>query len=660
MFSMISLLSVGLLSGVLLISALAPIDAAAEASMPASATNLVPLPVRQVAIGEAFVIGPKTQIVATSQPKVADVAKLLAHDLRLSTGYSLPIVAFNASKPLHDAIILSTGSGGTALGAEGYLLQVTPTLITIRAPQPAGLFYGTETLRQLLPPQVCSPTVVNGVAWKVPGVRISDKPRFSYRGFMLDSSRHIQTVSFIKRTLNLMAFHKLNTLHWHLTDDQGWRIEIKRYPRLTEVGAWRDENGQKYGGFFTQDEIRDIVKYAAERFITIIPEIDMPGHSRAAIESYPDLGCSDSRWSNVMCPGKESTYQFVDGMLTEVMDLFPSHTIHLGGDEVETRQWRNSPDCQKLMKQEHLTSEAALQNYFTRRVAGFLQSHGRRLQGWDEIINGGGLPKSVVVQSWNNPAASATAAKAGNDVVVSLTKYAYFDYSYDTTNLARVYSYEPMPDGLTAQQAKHILGPEACLWTETKPTDAVADEYIWPRLIALAEVAWSPASSRNWDGFKARLLNAHYERLAQMGLGAQGTGDGIRQALIDRSDFDTGTQVGAWDPSQVSQDWKAQDWDVTSFLHKPGDYRLRLNYVSGADGIDVSSVALLQDGKQVAIDTHDAFAGGSSHDNSYRFNLPKYDAKAHYTMRINLRGDGGTDSNGVLYLAGPLSNSTTL
>jgi hexosaminidase len=642
--------------------------AAVTAAQPTPPIALVPQPVHLVATGGAVVLGPHTVIVVGPGKGIQAVADMLAHRLRTATGYAVPI---KPTTPRLAAaagdILLTTAHADPSLGAEGYQLAATPTHIVIRAPQPAGLFYGTQTLRQLLPAQVESQKRVAGVAWRVPCVQIWDQPRFGVRGLMLDSSRHIQSVAFIKRTIARMAYYKLNRFHWHLTDSNGWRLEIKRYPLLTKVGAWRQENGHTYGGFFTQAEVRQIVAYAAARFITIVPEIDMPAHSEAALAAYPALGCTPGPFhvldigegtANTLCPGKPETYTFVEGVLTEVMQLFPSTIIHIGGDECPKSEWVNSPPCQALMKREGLTSEDALQNYFTRQVAAFLAAHGRRLMGWNEILQGGPLPKSVIVQQWNDPASAASAARAGNDVVCSPTGYMYFDYSNETTPLQRVYAFEPMPSGLTPAQAQHILGIEACLWTEGKTTDAIADPFLWPRVTALAEDAWSPAASRNWPDFEHRLQTGVFAHLAQMGLGAvpvdgHPTPTEVMQGLLDRADLDRGVRVGGWAPSQMSETWKTVDWDVTKSIQKPGRYTVQLNYDSGADALMVQSVTLLQNDVVVAQDTHPGRTGAVNTDRIYHFAVPTVVPGATYTLRVSLHSDGGTDSRGSLWLAGP-------
>jgi hexosaminidase len=633
---------------------------------PASPVALVPQPARLVTTTGTFTLGPRTVISVTSQPGVAAIGEMLAQKLRTGTGYPVPVrKGRSESGPRQDAIVLTTLGADKTLGDEGYSLTASPDGVVICAPQAAGLFYGTQTLRQLLPPQIESPSPVYGVVWRVPGVQISDQPRFRVRGLMLDSARHLQSVGFIERTIDRMAYHRLNTFHWHLTDDTGWRIEIKRFPRLTTVGAWRDEGGHQYGGFYTQAQIRAIVAFAAARYVTIIPEIDMPAHSHAALAAYPALGCTPGPFrvldigqgtADVMDPGKPGTYDFVDGVFSEVMSLFPSPVIHIGGDECPKTQWKAAPECQALMRQHGLKDEDALQNYFTRHAATFLAAHGRRLQGWNEILQGGPLPSDVIVQQWNDPRAAAAAARAGNDVVVSLASHVYFDASNDATSLQKVYNFEPMPTGLDPAQSLHILGVEACLWTEGKPTDAVCDEFLWPRLTALAEIAWSPPETRDWAGFRARLLGTHYERLALMGLGTPGTDISpadVRQALIDRSDFDWGTRIGGWEPSQMLETWKTLDWDVTAQVHKPGMYTVLLNYEGGADALAIESVEIMKDGLSLAQDVHAGWTGGATRDRVYRLSLPAYEPAAHYAVRVHLRSDGGTDSHGAVWFLVP-------
>lgn len=412
--------------------------------------------------------------------------------------------------------------------AEAYQLVADASGVRITARGYPGLFYGIQTLRQLL-------RAAPADGWPVPAVRIADRPRFAYRGLHLDVARHFFPVDVVKRYIDLLARYKLNTFHWHLTDDQGWRIEIKRYPRLTEVGAFRKEtmveknfdpyvgDGVPHGGFYTQDEIRDVVAYAAERYVTVIPEIEMPGHAMAALAAYPELACTPgpfdvgTRWGvydDVFCPS-ERTFEFLEGVLTEVLALFPGRYIHVGGDEVPKVRWRESELAQAVMRRRGLANEEELQSYFIRRMETFLNRNGRRLIGWDEILEGG-LPPRATVMSWRGTAGGIAAAREGHDVIMSPGSHLYFDHSQgdpDTEPLAiggyspleRVYQFEPVPDELTAEEGRHVLGPQANLWTEYVTTAAHLEYMAFPRALALAEVAWSPRDRRDWASFRARI-----------------------------------------------------------------------------------------------------------------------------------------------------------
>ncbi|HEU5049973.1 MAG TPA: family 20 glycosylhydrolase, partial [Gemmatimonadales bacterium] len=408
---------------------------------------------------------------------------------------------------------------------EGYRLEVTATGIRLAASREAGIFYGLETLRQLL---AMAPD-------SVPALTIDDAPRFSWRGAHLDVARHFFPVAFVKRYIDFLARYKLNTFHWHLTDDQGWRIEIRRYPRLTEVGAWRKEtivgknfdpyigDSTPHGGFYTQDEIREVVAYAAERHITVVPEIEMPGHAKAAIAAYPELACTPgpfevwTRWGvadDILCP-HDATFAFLENVLTEVMELFPGPWIHVGGDEVPKTRWKASAVAQEIIRREGLADESELQSWFIRRIERFLSSQGRRLIGWDEILEGGIAPGAAVM-SWRGTAGGIAAAREGHDVVMSPGSHLYFDHAQGpeqleplsiggNTPLDRVYGFEPVPAELSPAEATHILGAQANLWTEYLATPDQVEFMLFPRLLALAEVVWSPASAREWESFIRRL-----------------------------------------------------------------------------------------------------------------------------------------------------------
>ena len=424
-----------------------------------------------------------------------------------------------------------------SLPAEGYELNVDGEGIEVRASQFPGFLYALQSLEQLLPAAVYGTEPAPDAAWEVPCVKIADAPRFAYRGMHLDVARHFFSVDEVKRYIDVMAIHKLNTLHWHLTDDQGWRIEIKRYPELTAVGSirkatvvrkeWGTYDGTPYGGFYTQDEIRDVVKYAADRGVTVIPEIDLPGHMLAALTAYPELGCTGGpyevwgRWGvadDVLCPGREKTFEFLEGVLTEVMELFPSEYIHIGGDECPKVRWEKCPRCQAKIRQlglkddgEH-TAEHYLQSYVTDRIGKFLAQHGRRIIGWDEILEGR-APSDAVVMSWRGSEGGIAAAKLGHDVIMTPNSHFYFDYyqSLDTDAepfgiggyipMEQVYSYDPAFPELTPEQQRHILGVQANLWTEYVLSDEHLEYMLLPRLAALSEVQWCQPETKDWNRF---------------------------------------------------------------------------------------------------------------------------------------------------------------
>ncbi len=407
-------------------------------------------------------------------------------------------------------------------GKEGYSLQVLPDKIVLRAKTQAGLFSGIQTLLQLIP----LPDSAREGIFDVPSCKIIDYPRFEWRGLMLDCVRHFMTVDFIKRYINLLAYYKFNVFHWHLTDDQGWRIQIKKYPKLTEVGAWRMEgNGERYGGYYTQKQIREVVAYAKSRFITVVPEIEMPGHCQASLAAYPQNACVPgpfevgTQWgvyTNIYCPAKKSTYTFLDNILSEVIRLFPSHYIHIGGDEVPKIEWKESALCQEFVKEKGLKNEKQLQSYFVRRIERFVESKGRQIIGWNEILEGRGPLKGAVVQSWQGIDGAVQAVKNGLYTVMSPSNYTYLSNNPSDLPLDTVYSFDPMPKGLTPSQQKRVLGIEACMWTERAPQDQI-DGKMFPRLLAIAEDAWTLPQNKNYANFYRR-LQSQYARLSYLGV----------------------------------------------------------------------------------------------------------------------------------------------
>ncbi len=415
------------------------------------------------------------------------------------------------------------------LGEEGYKLEVRGQGIFIEAKTAAGAFYATQTVRQLLRD-----------SREVPWMEIMDKPRFVWRGMHLDCSRHFFTVEEIKKYLDYLAAYKFNVFHWHLIDEGGWRMEVRKYPRLTEIGAWRTAHegeiwnyanlefpgkvsGKRvYGGFYSQAQIRDIVRYAALRHITIVPEIEMPGHCLPALVAYPEVTCSVEKRAErpyrttAYCAGKEKTFEFLEGVLDEVMELFPSKVIHIGGDEVDQFYWANCPDCQKRMQAEGLKDTHELQSYFIRRIEKYLNDHGRMLMGWDEILEGGLAPNAMVM-SWRGIEGGIAAAKAGHQVVMSPTSHCYFDYGYDGTSTEHVYGYEPVPAALSSEEARFVLGAQANVWTEWMPNFARVQTMIFPRMLAMAELLWTPAQNRDWPDFSQR-LNGFYKLFSDEGI----------------------------------------------------------------------------------------------------------------------------------------------
>ena len=496
----------------------------------ASPVSIIPLPARLQTAQGSFTVDDSTPVVIPSKDASARrSAQYLVDTLARTRGLHLKMVE---GGPTANAIVFVRDPKSLVTQAEGYTLDVTSRGVTIDAHDDAGLFYGGITLWQLLTPDAHTGAV------QVQALHISDWPRFAWRGVMLDSARHFQSAADVKLLIDQMAQHKLNVLHWHLTDDQGWRIQIKRYPELTRIGAWRippdaghDGEPQRYGGFYTQDEIRDVVAYAMVRHITVVPEIDMPGHAQAAVASYPQIGVSGERppvsvdWgvNPYLYNADDATFQFVDNVLDEVMALFPSHYIHVGGDEAVKDQWKASPAMQAKIRALHLKDEDALQGWFIGRVGSYLAAHGRRMIGWDEILDGG-VPADATVMSWRGTDGAIKAAKMGHDVVMSPSPDLYLDGVQsdlpDETagriparDLASIYAFHTIPAQLSAAQAKHVLGAQANVWTEHIPTMQHVEHAVFPRIDALSEVVWSPASTHNWKDFVAR-LPAQFERYA--------------------------------------------------------------------------------------------------------------------------------------------------
>jgi hexosaminidase len=495
--------------------------------------GVIPGPASLVSGEGQFTVAAGTRLLcAANNPDCDWVAGYFVTLMKRSRGLQLAPGTGDVAAAPHGAILLRLSGDAGQMPPEGYRLDITADGVTVAAQSRAGLFYGLVTLWQLLTQEQRAATSID-----LASVHITDAPRFAMRGLMVDSSRHFQSAEFIKSFIDTMALHKLNVLHWHLTDDQGWRIEIKKYPRLTSVGAWRtpDESGLKdidpatgkprpYGGYYTQDQIRDIVAYARDRNITIIPEIEMPGHATAAIAAYPQLGSGEAPkgvetgWGifpqlyNV----DDTTFGFLEDVLTEVMELFPGTYIHIGGDEAIKDQWKASPHIQAQMRALNIADEKALQGYFTARIEKFLSTHGRRLIGWDEILEGG-IPAEASITSWHGVEGGILAARSGHDAVLSPEDSAYFDWRQAAgageapgagrvTVLRKVYDFNPAPESLTPEQQRHIVGVQGNIWTEYLPQDELVANAAFPRAAALAELTWTPAATpKDWEGFMARL-----------------------------------------------------------------------------------------------------------------------------------------------------------
>ncbi len=502
--------------------------------------GIIPEPLYAETSNGAFTVNDSTSvIVKTKERSARETAEYFAEKFFRASGIKLRFV--DSAKD--NFIVFADSSDEKFNDKESYALNVNEKGIFIYG-KPNGLFYGVQTLLQLLPPQIYSDTLRRSVAWEVPYVKIYDKPRFKWRGMHLDVGRHFFPTNFVKKYIDYLALHKINVFHWHLTEDQGWRIEIKKYPRLTETGAWRkgtqigktrEIDGVRYGGYYTQDEIREVVRYAAKRFVTVVPEIEMPGHSLAALASYPELSCTGgpfevgTHWGvypDIYCAGNDSVFAFLENVLTEVTEMFPSEYIHIGGDEAPKARWEKCGKCQRRIKEENLKDEHELQSYFIERIEKFLNARGRRIIGWDEILEGGLAPNAAVM-SWRGTSGGIAAAKQKHYVVMSPTSYCYFDYYQGDKNseplaiggylpLEKVYSYEPVPKELTEEEKEYILGVQANLWTEYINTPDYAEYMLLPRLCALAEVAWSSPEKKNYVSFAAR-LKKHYKRLDEIG-----------------------------------------------------------------------------------------------------------------------------------------------
>lgn len=513
------------------------VDGIAQQADDKDAFSIIPQPLTLEPKEEAFILNQTTQIWIDANEEVRGVATLLAQGLQDFVRIRPQIVEKRSKNTRTIRLQLVDDT----LGDEGYRLSVGPNEIVASASKPNGLFYAIQTIYQLLPLADSVSEIVS-----IPAVSIVDKPRFGWRGLLLDSGRHFYSVDYIKKYIDYLSKHKLNVFHWHLVEDHGWRIEIKKYPRLTEVGAWRPStnfirgkyyiNSNPHGGYYTQDDIRDVVAYAQERYVTIVPEIEMPGHVLSALIAYPELSCTGGpfefplEWGiqkDVYCAGNEQVFTFLEDVLSEVIELFPSEIIHIGGDEVPKDRWKACPKCQKRIKDEGLKDEHELQSYFITRMEKFLNSKGRRIIGWDEILEGGLAPNATVM-SWRGVKGGIEAARMGHPVVMTPNTHLYLDYFQGEpyleppaykghTPLRKVYGYEPVPEELNDDEKKYIIGVQGNVWGEVIHSRTQADYMAYPRGAALAEIAWTPKEHKDWEDFKRR-IEAQYQRYDIMGV----------------------------------------------------------------------------------------------------------------------------------------------
>jgi hexosaminidase len=620
---------------------------------------IVPEPKVMIPQPDTFGFSPEVPLIADG--KLSKVAEHFNQQFAKATGFRL-----GATKPTDaktgakHAVRMKLSKDVAKLGAEGYRLEINQNEVLITASAPAGAFYATQSLMQLLP--IKNKDVdYQKWTWEVPGVIIEDSPRFSWRGSHLDVGRHFMPLDWIKKYIDLLAFHKINTFHWHLTEDQGWRIEIKKYPKLTQVGSQRtatmlkyspkEMENKPYGGFYTQAEAKEIVKYAADRFITVVPEIEMPGHAQAAIAAYPELGNDGKQigvattWgviTHVFNP-EESTIKFLQDVLDEILAIFPSK--YIGGDECPKDEWKASPRVQELMKQRGLKDEHEMQSWFVRQMDTYLEKKGRHLIGWDEILEGG-LAPGAAVMSWRGEAGGIEAAKQGHKVVMASTNALYFDYYQGDKQtephaiggylpLRSVYEFDILPKDLNPDQEKYILGGQFQLWTEYIRTPQYAEYMAFPRGCAASEIFWSPKSKRNYRDFLSR-MTSHVVRLQQMGVN------------VRPLDADNGEPTAQWREGEVSNDYQTKEWDITAGFRGDGTYQVKFLYTSGGHRLDVNGIEIVVNGKVISSDNHYGRTGNAHLNNIWKVKLSGVPSGSKVILRAQARGDGGGDTNGEI------------
>lgn len=626
---------------------------------------VVPLPAEMDWVPGLFTLTAKSVVrFDRNAPGAREAAEVLAGLLRPTTGFDLPVRPDGFWRgwfaDRNAAVTFTAASADAKIKAEGYTLRADHHGVVIAAGDAAGYFYGAQTLRQLLPNAAFGGARATNQVWEIPGVEIEDAPRFAWRGLMLDECRHFFGKAFVLQLLDEMALHKLNTFHWHLADDQGWRIAIDAYPKLAEISSRRPssvmpgdrkvQDGKPYGPYFyTKAEIREIVAYAKARHIRVVPEIEMPGHARAALAAYPELSCRGVpleprvMWGveeEVYCAGNDATLRFLEGVLDEVCELFDSPFIHVGGDECPKTRWKECPKCQARMKQHGLKDEHELQSWFVQHFDQYLAKKGRRLIGWDEILEGG-LAPGAAVMSWRGMKGGQTAVAQGHDVVMTPSDFCYFDYRQFSGNdgyeyiggllpLKKVYAFDPC-DGIPAYREKHVLGGQANVWSEYVWGQKDAEWKLFPRLCALSEAVWSPLGKRDYADFCKR-MERHSDRLARLGINAAPMGQ---------------PSAAQWRAGEMSNAWGVKTWNIGNALDKAGVYAISFTYTHGAHRLDMRKLKLLADGTVLASDDTANFTGSARAVAKYTLRLPQpRDPNKTYLLQAEIRGDGGSDSNG--------------
>jgi hexosaminidase len=630
--------------------------------------GLIPWPAELRRTAAEFVLTDKTVVVAPADR--SHEALLLATPLRRATGFPLPIIEPAQAKSEEGCVVLREGAAGE-LGAEAYGLTVTENRIVITAATAAGHFYGTRTLLQLLPPQAATglrPEAGQPVRWAVPGVEIEDSPRFSWRAFMFDESRHFHGLAAVKRYVDEMAALKMNVFHWHFIDGTGWRLESKRYPKLTSLGAVSRGSGNgdiaarvkaSEGGryYYTQEEAREIVAYAALRHVRVVPEVEVPGHADAALAAYPEWSAA-----GVFDVTQPAVVEAVKNLIDEMLGLFPDAVIHTGGDEVDYKAWETAPSVRAAMAARGLTNSAPLQAEFTAELAKYIAGKGRRMMYWADALAQIPLEKSVILQFWRgNPALITEAVSRGYDLVNSYHVSTYLDYHYASLPLKKAYGLEPVPPGLTPEQQKHIVGIGAQAWGEATPTRFRCEQQIFPRLAALAEVAWTPADRKDYGRFVS-CMKAQERRWDLAGI--QYARDRSRTVEQEWEEVLSGEKIGGWTPSEIGLGKSRYDsvrghdsrLDVTRFIRGPGRYRVGFAATGGADPLHVRLVELSENGQAVASDWGGfggaSFMTGKRGGDTHVFELvvPTVKEGASYELRMNRFGLKGSDTRGDIFI----------